>query len=228
VDGPSSAQITSNTISGNISGPDDTGHGGGIAIINANSPVVANNRILNNIADLGGGLWFCCNAAVSVTQNLFAGNWATDGGGAYVFLLSGESATLVNNTISRNNASQGSGIFIFGYAPKATLFNNLVIGVNANDALYCEATVDGSVFTSNDVYDGSSSPYGGTCSNQTGLKGNLSADPLFISKTNYKLQATSPAINAGSNSAPNLPAKDLANRPRIVGGTIDMGAYEYQ
>jgi hypothetical protein len=36
----------------------------------------------------------------------------------------------------------------------------------------------------------------------------------------------SPAFSAGSNAAPNLPPLDLDSNPRIIGGTVDMGAYE--
>ena len=48
------------------------------------------------------------------------------------------------------------------------------------------------------------------------------------------MQAGSAATDAGSNSAPHLPKKDLAGKPRIVDGdgdesaTIDMRAYEFQ
>jgi hypothetical protein len=54
------------------------------------------------------------------------------------------------------------------------------------------------------------------------------------SNGNYRLKAGSLAIDAGDNSAPDLPLKDLAGKPRIVDGnndgtaTIDIGAYEFQ
>ena len=44
---------------------------------------------------------------------------------------------------------------------------------------------------------------------------------------NFRLQSNSPCINAGNNAFVSG-TKDLDGRPRIVGGTVDMGAYECQ
>jgi hypothetical protein len=52
--------------------------------------------------------------------------------------------------------------------------------------------------------------------------------PLFANLTNdFHLQNNSPCINAGANSFV-AGAVDLGGNPRIVGGTVDLGAYEYQ
>jgi ASPM-SPD-2-Hydin domain-containing protein len=54
-----------------------------------------------------------------------------------------------------------------------------------------------------------------------------------VTASNYQLKGGSPAIDAGSNSAPNLPTKDFVNNPRIINGNgsstaiVDMGAYEF-
>jgi hypothetical protein len=61
-----------------------------------------------------------------------------------------------------------------------------------------------------------------------GTSGNTSADPGFVGGGNYRLQAGSPAIGAGNNSAPSLPAADFDGLPRISGGVIDLGAFEFQ
>jgi hypothetical protein len=43
----------------------------------------------------------------------------------------------------------------------------------------------------------------------------------------YHLQSNSPCIYSGKNSYVNS-TNDLDGNPRIVGGTVDIGAYEYQ
>jgi hypothetical protein len=167
-----------------------------------------------------------------IVQNLFAGNTASQGGGIYFLVPSGSMGpVLVNNTIiGGNGATQGSAVWAGGFDNQVLFYNNLMIGLTGQNAVYCDATYNSQppVFTNNDAYSSSGSGLLGTCASQSGQNGNISADPMFAGKTNFQLKSGSPAINTGDNSAPDIPVKDLAGKTRIVGGTIDMGAYEFQ
>ena len=102
---------------------------------------------------------------------------------------------------------------------------------------------------SGEIYDGSSSAsvtYSCVSGGYTGT-GNIGSDPLFVDggAGNVRLQCSgsaSPCIGAGSNealpldvtdldgdgrAAEKLPV-DLDGNPRVVDGTVDMGAYECQ
>ncbi len=59
--------------------------------------------------------------------------------------------------------------------------------------------------------------------------GNITAEPLFVDRLNgnLRLQFNSPCVNAGVNAYVSG-STDLDGRPRIVGGTVDIEAYEFQ
>lgn len=82
---------------------------------------------------------------------------------------------------------------------------------------------DGSELYCSDVYN--------SCSVEltNGLNGNITNAPLFVDAANgdFRLQSNSPCINWGNNAYVTN-ATDLSGNPRIVEGTVDMGAYEYQ
>jgi hypothetical protein len=203
----------------------------------AGTPLVKNNFITNNSAySQGGGVWIVNYSDALLVQNVITGNSASTGGGIYWMVPSGNRGPLLNNnTISDNNSAQGSAIFADGFDSQAQLINNILVSFNSQNAVVC-GTYDTNtpIFRFNDVFSNGGLAYGGACANQTGSNGNISADPLFRDRTtgNYRLQNTSPAIDAGTSDG--APASDLDNTSRPQDGNddglaaFDMGAYEAQ
>ena len=238
VGGSGSARIIKNVIENNTWG---SGDGGGITLFAAGPADISDNIIRGNTANSqGGGIWIVNDSEALVDQNLIYNNIAGQGGGIYFLVPSGSRGPfLMNNTIVNNTASQGSAVFAGGFDNQVQFANNLLIGLNGDNAVDCDGTYsqDPPSFLNNDAFSANGSGLLGTCAGQSSQNGNISVDPIFVkpAKSRYKLQAGSPVIDAGTNQFPQfLPPKDLAGKPRIVDGNndgnaiVDIGAYEFQ
>ena len=149
----------------------------------------------------GGGVW--CESLSGVVSNcVLSGNSASSlGGGAYA-------STLNNCTLTGNSAST------YGGGAYGTLYNCIA---------YFNTAPTGPNYYSASLTNCCAFPLA------TNGLGNFTNAPLFVDLAagNLRLQSSSPCINAGNNGyAPGL--TDLDGRPRVVGGTVDVGAYEFQ
>ncbi len=237
-----SAQIISNLIINNSMW---NGNGGGIALFGAGTPSVENNLIVGNVASggssaQGGGLWLVDTSGI-IAQNVIYGNLVSNsnspqGSGIYLSIAAGGTPALINNTIIGDpSVTLGSAVYAYGTDSGITFYNNILVGPNGQNAVYCDPLNVGyaPVFTNNDAFSNSGTGLAGACSGQGGQNGNISVDPLFVNAaSDFHLQPTSLAIDAGTNAAPNLPPTDFGGNPRILDGnndcvsTVDMGAYE--
>lgn len=181
----------------------------------------------------GGGAYNCMLNNCTLT-----GNWAgTSGGGAYGGTL--------NNCTVRGNATpardpQDNSPTSGGGAYSCTLNNCTLTG---NQSTYgggaYDCTINNCIVYSNVGYpynvDDPNNYVIGTLnySCTTPLPnvgtGNFTNAPLFVDLQggDLRLQMGSPCINVGNNSYV-VGTTDLAGWPRIVGGTVDVGAYEWQ
>lgn len=199
------------------------------------------NGIPNTIQDAGAVQ--LVGGAPLLADNLITGNSYTNGftgsgiraGG---LRIAGGHPMVVNNTIVGNSLSApgavasgalGAGIWIQG--GDAVLENNIVADNNASadggGAVGGISKTGGSASLDyNCVYGNQGSDYQGVSAGSHGI----SEDPQFVDSGsgNYQLAAGSPCIDAGSNAAPALTSNDLADEPRVVGSSVDMGAYESQ
>jgi hypothetical protein len=235
-----SAQIIGNVIKNND--VSKGGDGGGISLNGGVGITIANNIISGNItggvspASGGGGIYMINGPDVLIEQNLIYNNTAGWGSGVYFSVNdTARGPWLVGNTILGDPAaSQGSVVYGSYFDAQVEFFNNLLIGFAGQIAVECAGPSPS--FSNNDAYSPNGSGLDGSCAGQSGQNGNISSDPQFVNAAagDFHLQSTSPAIDAGTNSAPNLPQTDFAGNPRIFDGnndcvsTTDLGVYELQ
>jgi parallel beta-helix repeat protein len=223
--------LTNNTFTGNIA---SSWYGGGAAVF-GEGKTLTNNTFTGNTAETYGGGAAVVGHDSTLTNNTFTGNTAGDVGGGVSFRSYGRNVTLINNTITSNTAeTEGGGVWLdlSGSNDIGNLYNNIIwnntapkgddLYIDNRAKLYFPATVN--LF--NNVFDMSSS---GTYIAEpfTIDPSNNNSNPLFLSGSDCHLVASSPCINSGDNNAPDLPSADKDGNPRIMGGTVDMGAYEY-
>jgi hypothetical protein len=210
-----------------------------------------------NADQSGGGVW-CESVSAIITNCLIAGNSAFGaGGGAYSGTLDhslirdnsagnigggANAATLYNCVVASNSAGEGGG------AGNCTL-NNCTVVLNSatanfgqgGGAIFCAATncivyyntasegpnyFDGCIGCLPPIY---------SCTTPAAyLYGTIpivtvTNEPLFVSLSggDFHMQPASPCINAGDNASA-VGTTDLDGNPRISGGSVDMGAYEFQ
>jgi hypothetical protein len=237
VGGDSAARIIGNVISDNTG---EAASGGGVALFAAGNAVLIGNVIARNATagaagcGWGGGVAIANFVQATIVDNLVVGNSACYGG-AFHWRGSTGQTVLANNTIADNQAASWPSVYATGVDSRNQLYNNIIQAQNG-PALWCDnaSAVPPPVLDSNDVFSVQGPAYGGTCMDQTGANGNVSADPLFsdAANGNYQVVFGSPVVDAGNNSAPHIQPTDLAGNPRIASPSgspdrIDIGAYEY-
>jgi hypothetical protein len=175
----------------------------------------------NNLASQGGGMQEGVMDHCSII-----GNTALSTGG-------GISDVTAYNCVVANNKSS----YQIGAANNCTLYSCTIAsnsapnnaGVESSTLVNCILYYNlVGIFESN--FD-SDSKFTNCCTTpfpSTGL-GNFTSPPIFVDVVggNWRLQSNSPCIDAGANALA-VGGSDLDGRPRIVGGTVDVGAYEFQ
>ncbi len=211
-------------------------YGGGLAHCDG---TIKNNRICLNTARRGAGLYECEG---TVRNNAIIGNVAVQEGGGICFFelpppsgftaegptsacggdFPAQQPVVESCTIVRNSAGgSGGGVAFFG----GSISNCIIWGNTAANGTQ--------------VHESSVPAYSCIEDWTGGGEGNTTQDPRFVdpdgpdddpatfNDNNYRLSTGSPCIDAGKNRSWMGKAVDLDGNPRIIGATVDMGAYEY-
>ena len=198
--------LTNSTVSGNVVAG-NFGDGGGIYIYEGDISLL-NSTISGNSSTVEGGGIFANYSSIELINSTITNNFSGDNGGGInafsLFFLERERLSVINSIVA-GNTTNASSPDIYTYAN---------IGVEAQNSLIGDTT--GSGLNSSSAY--------GNIYNQPALLAPL-ADNGGLTQTHSFLDG-SPAINAGSNTLAGGLVTDQRGELRIVGGAVDIGAFE--
>ncbi|MFN8483108.1 MAG: choice-of-anchor Q domain-containing protein [Anaerolineae bacterium] len=228
-----SPTVTNVTFSGNNAFRAGGGMYNGINVTIPSSPTLTNVIFSGNTADTGGGIENDYSNPILLNV-VFSGNRADKGGALYNAGISPSNPTaLTNATFNGNSANQGGAVY--NVNSRVEIRNSILWGDSApnNSEIFTDTSSRNSktwVYYSIVQGSGSSGFWTTEAPNTPGTfdgGNNLDTDPMFQgAPSNLRLQYASSAINKGNNTYVSGVTTDLDGNPRIVGGTVDMGAYE--
>ncbi|PSF32484.1 hypothetical protein C7H19_21560 [Aphanothece hegewaldii CCALA 016] len=201
--------IINSTISGNRAN-----YGGGIESLNG-TVIIIDSTISGNVSRYGGGINNGSSSTAIISNSTVSGNSADYYGGG---LRSTGKLIITNSTISGNKAYYSDGgLLNFN----KLIITNSIIANNSGGDCFNNGTITTNI--NNLIEDGSCNP---------ALSGDPNLGPLQDNGGPTFTQALllgSIAIDAGDNAA--IPPDILTDQrgagfPRIINGTVDIGAYE--
>jgi len=200
----------------------------GGAIYNRWGDILLTNCIFanNNTRDTGGAI---CNFASYTCFNcIFNNNRSGFGGGIY----NRGRSTLTNCVFTNNNADHTGGVLS---SAAGTTLNNCILWSNSDvsgigESSQIQSNLGGSSYLNHCCVQGWTGNIEGTA-----VTGQY---PMFVDfdgqdnlpgtdDDDFRLLAVSPCVDAGDNNAVTESIlTDIEGNPRIVGGSVDIGAYE--
>jgi hypothetical protein len=242
---PAVLSITNTTINAN-----DAGNNGGGLNVEADGPLIVNitnSTVSNNTAEASAGILFNDpDITATINNSTISANAALYGGGG-VYINPGSSLTINQSTISANSAAGtspetgGGGIALGDNTSVVTISGSIVSGNTsalvgtADFALYSTLpSSTGSITATNSIIgevDSRITVNGTNIVNTMNPMLGALANNGGPTKTMAPLTG-SPAIDAGPNPVATFTGNEFDQRgpgfPRVVGGLVDIGAFEVQ
>ena len=186
----------------------------------------------NTATNKGGGITTGWGATMTLSNSVFSENTSGSNGGAISNDMINGSA--INCTFYNNTASGTGGAYYSGQTSNHINGKNCIFWGNkkGSSSTVAGADIYGGSFTYSLTQSNSNFSSGtGIVNNQDPLFVNASdpdgADDIWMTKDDgLKLKSTSPAVDAGLNSAISGYSTDIVGTTRTVNTTVNMGAYE--
>ncbi|MCH8149545.1 MAG: right-handed parallel beta-helix repeat-containing protein, partial [Planctomycetes bacterium] len=205
------------------------GRGGAVSIRSGAALTQINCAFYENSAENAGAFYIGNDSVAEMVNCVFDGNlaWGIPSFGGAIYVWTSSILTLTNCTLAHNIADRGG--VLYSAAVNTLTLTNSILWDNGGDPINVQ---NGVPTTNYNCIEGFGPPLVGV--------GNIAFDPLFVDPDgaddivgteddDLRLHECSPAINVGDNAGiPVGVATDLDGNPRIVEGTVGLGAYEYQ
>jgi predicted outer membrane repeat protein len=221
-----------------FSGNETTNGNGGAIYCTLGKVTLYACKLINNTASNGnGGGIYCIDSGINkltLINCLMANNSAnsSSGIGGAIYIRASDCDIYCSSLINNTAGVASQSIFATRSDTSSSTMNisNSIIWCNTGAVNSFLSIYRYTVYSNYNFYKESAtvnSPAGFYSSNDV----KVFTDPLLSDTLNgdFTLTASSPCINAGRNDLiPTNVATDIAGNPRVVNGTVDIGAYEAQ
>jgi parallel beta-helix repeat protein len=207
--------------------------GGAVYLADHSYSKITNNWFERNNCEVmrGGAIYYFVSSSPVIACNFFISNTAEADGSA--INMGPSSGVIINNYFSGNATEEPNGAAIRASNGASDLIANNIVVENVDVGISIESAA-APIVKNNDVWGNTVSNYVGSLGDQTGINGNISADPKIAPQlpepftSLFEFDPDSPCINAGDNgSVPAWLTSDYDGTSRIFNGVVDMGPEEY-